>query len=402
MTKTKTEKLLSKVDLEALPAGNHHDGRGLYLAVSATGARSWIYRYRFGAKIKHMGLGSLDNVSLAGARIEHRKWLPVLWGKMDPIAERDRAERERRVAGVTFKTAAEEWLAANKPGWRNPKHIQQAENTLATYAFPVIGKTPIAALTRADVLAVLQPRWLEVPETMHRLKGRILAILDFAIGKGYLETSPADDRVLKAALRGPSRAKRVNHHPSLPFADMPAFMAVLRTQIGIAPRCLELLILTATRTGETRLARWAEFDLDKALWTIPGNRTKSGREQRIPLVPRAVAILRSVIGLHPDFVFAARKGKPLSDGALLMLLHRMGRDDIVTHGFRSSFRMWAAETNSAPREVVEMALAHMLRDATEAAYQRSDLFDRRRVLMQDWARFLAGETEAVRLIGAAE
>jgi integrase len=398
MIKAKTDKLLSKVDLEALPAGMHHDGRGLYLAVAANGAgRSWVYRYRFGAKIKHMGLGSLEKVTLPEARTEHRRWLPVLWAKMDPIAERDRAERERTVAGITFKTVAEEWLAFRKPDWRNKKHVQQAENTLANIAYPVIGGIAVAALTRADILSVLQPRWLEIPETMSRLKGRIIAILDFAIGRGYLETSPADDRLLKSALRGPARAKRINHHPSLPFADMPAFMADLRQQIGIAPRCLDLLILTAARTSEARLARWSEIDLDKALWTIPGERTKSGRDHRVPLVPRAVAILRSMVGLHREFVFAARKGKPLSDGALLMLLGRMGRDDVVTHGFRASFRMWAADTNSAPREVVEMALAHILKDATEAAYQRSDLYERRRVLMQDWAGFLAGETEAAKL-----
>jgi integrase len=398
----KADKLLSRVDLEALPVGNHHDGRGLYLAVTKnkeTGAerRSWIFRYRFGAKIKHMGLGSLDRVTLPQARAEHKKWLPVLWAKKDPMEERDREQRANVIAGKTFKTVADEWLDMNKPAWRNPKHRQQAENTLRTYVHPAIGDTPIAAVTRQDVLGVLQPHWLDIPETMVRLRGRMARIFDFAEAQGYIDMNPMRHKQFNAALPSLPRSKRVTHHRSLPYQEMPAFMASLRTQIGVAARCLELTILCATRTTEARLARWEEFDLDKALWIIPGERAKSGRPHRVPLSPRAVAVLKQVQGMHNGFVFVAQKGKPLSENAMLKVLERMGRNDIVVHGFRSSFRMWAAETNSAPREVAEMALAHVLRDATEAAYQRSDLFERRRVLMQDWADFLGGENEAAHL-----
>jgi integrase len=225
----------------------------------------------------------------------------------------------------------------------------------------------------------------------------MVKIFDYAIAQGYIDTNPMAHKQFDAALPSQSRAKRIVHHPSLAYQDCPAFVLKLRHQIGVAARALELVVLTAVRTSEARLARWDDFDLEKALWIIPGECTKSGRPHRVPLVPRAVQILREVQGMSKEWVFVARKGKPLSENALLALLERMGRDDVVTHGFRASFRMWAAETNSAPREVVEMALAHVLKDMTEAAYQRSDLFKRRRVLMQDWADFLAGETEAAHL-----
>jgi integrase len=396
--------LLSDVHLEALPAGMHHDGQGLYLAVSATGARSWLFRYWMGGKERQMGLGSLMDVTLPKARKEATKARALKVAGIDPLADREARAAADLASTKTFEVVAGEYLDLHKPSWRNAKHRQQWENTLKAMAYPKLGRKPVATIEQKDVLEVLQARWLEVPETMGRLRGRIDAILDFSIAKGY-RTAPSCAKwqgALKNALPNRSRIARIKHHPAMAWADLPAFIAELRQQIGIAARCLELTILCCVRTTEARLARWSEFDLDAAVWTIPAARTKAKREFRLPLSPRCVTILRSMVGLHPDFVFAARKSKPLSDGAMLALLDAMGRGHFTVHGFRSTFRDWSAECTSYPREICELALAHINDDRTEAAYLRSDLFERRRALMNTWASFAAGETEAVRLIGAAE
>jgi hypothetical protein len=211
MTRPKTEKLLSKVDLSALPAGNHHDGKGLYLAVTTAGSRSWIFRYRFGAKIRHMGLGSLEKVSLPEARAEHRKWLPVLWSKLDPIGERDRAEQERQIAGLKFRDVAAEYLALQSPSWRCEQHAEQQKSVLDRLAYPTLGDLPIAAITKVEILATLQPIWLEITTTAYRLRTLIAGIFDYAISKGYVERNPADWRLLKDALPRRGKVAPVQH-----------------------------------------------------------------------------------------------------------------------------------------------------------------------------------------------
>jgi integrase len=236
------------------------------------------------------------------------------------------------------------------------------------------------------------------------LRGRIASILDYSIAKGYrTEANVAEWKgSLKNALPNLSRIAKVQHHPAMPFSDLPDFIAALRSEVGTAARCLELTILCAVRTTEARCAEWSEFDLDAATWTIPAGRIKGDREHRVPLSPRTVAIVRSLIGLHPKYVFLGNKGKPLSDGTMLALLDRMGMGHFTVHGFRSTFRDWSGECTSFPREVCELALSHVNDDETEAAYLRTDFFEKRRALMETWARFAAGEGEPVRLIGAAE
>lgn len=400
----RTVNLLSGVDLSALPAGMHHDGSGLYLVVGDTGSRSWVYRYRFAGRSRDMGLGSLHDVVLSQARRLATKARSLKSDGIDPIAKKA-ADAALELASVkTFKIVAEEYLALHKPTWKNPKHKQQWENTLEAMAYPVLGAKAVAKISRGDVLQVLQARWLEVPETMSRLRGRIAAILDYSIAKGYrTEANVAEWKgSLKNALPNLSRIAKVQHHPAMPYSALPDFIPLLRSEIGVAARCLELTILCAVRTTEARCAEWKEFDLDAATWTIPAGRIKGNREHRVPLSPRAVAIVRGMVGLHKKYVFLGNKGKSLSDGAMLKLLERMKQDQYTVHGFRSTFRDWSGEQTNFPREICELALSHVNDDETEAAYLRTDFFDKRRKLMEAWAAFVAGETEPMRLVASAE
>jgi integrase len=370
---------LSNVDLEALPAGLHHDQRGLYLQVSATGARSWLFRYRHRGRIRHMGLGGLDKVTLPQARAEHKKWLPVLWAKLDPIAERDRKIAAEHVDGLKFGTLAADYIAVQKPSWRSDKTSETQQGLLKRYAYPTLAELPIATITRQDVLATLQPIWLDIPKSAARLRALIAAIFDYAISKGYIDKNPADWRTLKDALPRRGKVAATKHHAAMNYRDLPNFMADLREVRGISARALEFLILTATRTGETRKARWEEFDLDKAVWTIPPHRRKRGGTLRVPLCPRAVEIARSMIGLHDEWVFCPRRREPLS-----------------------SFRDWVSEQTKFGRDLAELALGHAVGDTTERSYARSDQLENRVPLMTAWGRYVAGETEPVRLVGAAE
>jgi integrase len=397
--------LLDGHNLWNLEAGKRHpDGQGLYLAVTPNGVgRSWLFRYFVNGSNAWMGIGSLHDVTLPQARKLAAKQRALKASGIDPLAKKRADEAVALASAKTFSVVAKEYMDLHKPTWRNAKHVQQWENTLKVMAYPKLGDKPVAVIEQKDVLEVLQARWLEVPETMGRLRGRIDAILDFSIAKGY-RTTPSCAKwtgALKNALPKLSRIARIQHHPAMAWADLPAFMADLRQQLGIAARCLELTILCAVRTTEARLARWEEFDLEAAVWTIPATRMKAKREFRLPLSPRCVAILRGLVGVNKDYVFAARKGKPLSDGAMLALLDKMGRGHFTVHGFRSTFRDWCAECTSYPREIAELALAHINDDRTEAAYLRSDMFKRRRALMNTWASFTAGD-ETVRLVASAE
>jgi integrase len=379
-----------------LPPGMYADGAGLYLQVTGAGAKSWIYRFSLHGKAREMGLGSLSALSLSDARIKAGECRRLRQEGIDPIEAR-KASREQAALDaaktLTFKEAAASYIASHRAGWRNAKHAAQWENTLATYAEPVIGALSIQAIDTALVLKVLEPIWKTKPETANRLRGRIEAILDWAKVRGLRQgENPARWRGhLDHLLPARSKVRRVKHHAALPYAELPAFISELRAQEVGAARALEFTILTAARTGDTIGAVWDEFNAPDKLWTVPAERMKAGREHRVPLSTRALAILRDAESTRipgAEYVFPGGKaGKPLSNMAMTEVLRRMGRGDITVHGFRSTFRDWAAERTNFPSEVVEMALAHAVGDKVEAAYRRGDLFEKRRRLMAEWATY---------------
>jgi integrase len=383
--------LKSDVSIRAIKKpGYHADGGGLYLQVTASGARSWIFRYTGSGRRHEMGLGSYPDVTLKAARETAAEMRSLRAAGRDPLQVR-RAERQQRAGGVTFAEAAAAYIAAHEPSWRNPKHRQQWSNTLATYVLPSLGSVPVADIETSHVTRVLEPIWLAKTETATRVRQRVEAILDWAAARG-LRTgeNPARWRGhLDKLLARPTRVRTVRHHPALPYAELPAFMLELEGQKGVAARALTFCILTAARTGEVIGALWSEIDGD--VWTIPGTRMKSGREHRVPLSLPAQQIIEELRALSADadgFVFPGGRGtKPLSNMAMAAVLKRMGRGGITAHGFRSSFRDWARESTNFPREVAETSLAHILKDKVEAAYARGDLLDKRRELMAAWADY---------------
>jgi integrase len=385
-------KKLTAVKVNALTApGYVSDGDGLYLQVSPAGTKSWVFRYKLAGKSREMGLGSLRVVSLAEAREAAAACRKQLHAGLDPISARDRerAKAKDRVS-VLFRECAQSYIEAHRSGWRNAKHADQWVNTLQTYAFPVLGDMPVDLIEPSHVERVLQPIWTAKAETAFRLRGRIECVLDWATSRKYRTgENPAKWRGnLDNLLPKVSRIKRISHFAALPFADIGAFVDKLRAVEGISARALEFTILTAARTGETVGAKWDEFDLDAGIWTIPAERMKAKREHRVALSGRALEILTQMkaapIG---DYVFPGNKvRKPLSAMAMLMTLRRMGHGDLTVHGFRSTFRDWASEATAYSRDVVEMALAHAVENRVEAAYRRGDLLDKRRDLMNDWAR----------------
>jgi integrase len=384
-----------RVDKASRP-GMYGDGGGLYLRVTDDGAKNWVFRFMLNSRARWMGMGPLHTVSLAEARKRAGEHRLRRHDGIDPIEAR-RAERRQAqldaAKAITFKECAEAYIKAHRAGWRNEKHAKQWEATLTTYAEPVIGKLSVQAIDTALVLKVLEPIWTTKPETAGRVRGRIEAVLDWAKVRGYrVGENPARwkghlDHLLPA--RG--KVRRVEHHPALPYAELPGFLEALREQEGIAARALEFAILTAARTGETIFARWSELDLLDKTWIVPAGRMKAGRDHRIPLSPRAIAILEEM-QVHRSgddgFIFpGGNAGKPLSNMAFLMLLRRMDRGDLTAHGFRATFKTWASELTSFQNEVVEAALAHVVGSKVEQAYRRGDMFDKRRRLMQQWATF---------------
>jgi integrase len=371
------------------------DGGGLYLQVTGVGARCWIYRYTLNGRSREMGLGSLNAVTLSEARARAAEARRLKSAGIDPIGARDgqrAAERAEAARQITFRDAAEAYIKAHKAGWRNAKHGNQWRNTLAAYAYPVIGALPVQKIDTGLVVRVLEPIWATKTETASRVRQRIEAVLDSATARGYRDgENPARWRGhLDSLLPARAKVRRVKHHAALPYAELGAFMAELRERTGLAARAMQLLILTATRTTECIAARWSEIDLDNKIWAIPAERIKAGREHRIPLSLAAVTLLRQLAKTKvSEFVFPGRPGKPLSHGVLRVLLKRMNRSDLTTHGFRSTFRDWAAEQTNYPREVAEMALSHAIGDKVEAAYRRGDLFAKRHRLMEEWSKHCA-------------
>lgn len=391
--------------------GYYADGGGLYLRVAPGGSKGWIFRFTREGRTRDAGLGAFPTISLSRAREQAEQCRRLLSAGIDPIeARREEREAARSEAAKlhTFEQCATAFIETHEVGWRNDKHRAQWRSTFAAYAYPVFGKVPVQAINTELVLKVLKPLWAEKPETASRLRQRIERVLSWAKVRGYREgENPAQWRGhLDHLLPAKTKVRRVEHHAALPYREIPAFMALLREQTSITARALEFLILTATRTGETLGARWDEIDLSERIWTIPGHdpktgrRMKTGKQHRVPLATRVAAIVKEMAeSQQSEFVFpGAKQGRPLSQMSLMMLLRRMRYGRVTVHGFRSSFRDWVAECTSFPSEVAEMALAHAVPDAVEAAYRRGDLFIKRRKLMEVWAAYCSREPGTAKVV----
>lgn len=369
---------------------------GLAIQILPTGGRTWILRATVGGRRRDMGLGGFPDVTLAGAREAARKARELIRDGEDPI-ERAKAAKMALLAasakGMTFREAAEAFIASREVTWRNAKHKAQWTSTLTTYAYPVIGSLSVADIDEPHISKVLDPIWATKNETASRLRGRMEQVLDWATTRKYRQgPNPARWKGhLQTLLPAPSKVSKPVHHRAMAIQEMGAFMANLRAAEGVGARALTFAILTAARSGEARGATWSEIDLERRIWTIPDSRMKAGKEHRVPLSRLAIALLESLPRIaESDLVFPAARGGQLSDMTLSAVMRRM-KLQAVPHGFRSTFRDWAAEYTNHPRELVEVALAHS-RGRVEGAYWRSDVLERRRKLMEDWATFCATET----------
>ena len=388
----KKTKEIAAAQLPRLPVGLHAAGgaTGLYLRVAPSGARNWILRVTIGNRRRDMGLGGWPDVPLGEARDRARQARRKIDDGIDPIESRKAAKTVLRET-PSFAECAKRTIEAKRPEWKSAKHAEQWKNTLDTYAKPVIGNMPVDQVELRHIVEILGPIWVDKTETATRLRARLEAVLAWAGASGFRKgENPARWRGnLDAVLAKPGKVSKVEHHKALPLIALPPFIVALRQREGTSARALEFLILTAARSGEVRGATWEEVDLKDDVWTIPAQRMKSGKDHRVPLSPRAVAILKQL----PRFagttlLFPAERGGPLSDMALTALMRRM-QVDAVPHGFRSTFRDWASEHTEFPRDVAEMALAHTIGDKVEAAYRRGDLFAKRTTMMTEWAAFTA-------------
>lgn len=378
---------LTAISAKAKGPGRHLDGDGLYLVVDPGGARRWVLRIVVAGRRVDIGLGGFNLVPLALARTKAAAMREMVGAGQDPLAIRRAALARRQ----TFTTFAEAYIKDHRSEWKNEKHAAQWKSTLATHVYPVFGERAIGDVDSAAVVGVLRPIWTKTPETASRLRARIETILDAAKAKG-LRTgdNPAVwAGGLQASLPRDKRKARIAHHPALPYRVVAAFLVDLAAQEGIAARALHFAILTAARTNEVIGATWSEIDLEERLWIIPKERMKAGKEHRVALSSAAITLLEA-LPAGGGFVFPGRgKDAALSNMAMLGVLKRMGRTDVTVHGMRSTFRDWAGEQTSHAREVIEHALAHQLADNAEAAYQRGDLLQKRRALMEDWAAYCA-------------
>ncbi|MGH6986766.1 MAG: tyrosine-type recombinase/integrase [Caulobacteraceae bacterium] len=397
---------LTAVKVKTAKPGRYGDGDGLYLFVRSADARFWVFRYTRAGRMREMGLGRAGDgdaaVKLADARDRAADLHKLVRAGIDPLdkreadAAKEAAEaQEAAVRRITFRTVTDRYLAAHEKSWRNSKHRAQWRNTLDTYANPHLGDLPVGDVATEHVLAALEPIWRTKPETATRVRGRIESVLDYAKARDWRTgENPARWRGHLANLLPPrSKIAPVEHHAALPWAEIGAFLPLLKAQAGVSVRALEFTILTAARSGEVLGARWGEIDFGAKVWTVPASRMKAGREHRVPLSSCAITLLEEMAKLRTSkspeaFVFpGGRADRPLSIMAMTMTLRRMGRGDLTVHGFRSTFRDWVREVTGTPREVAEAALAHTVGDKTEAAYARGDLFAKRCRLMGEWARF---------------
>lgn len=368
--------------------GRYNDGDGLYLQVSRWGTKAWLYRFEFEGKARQMGLGDVRTFTLAEARQRSKDARKLLADGIDPINHRKGDAGKR----VTFWEAAERYIKSKRDEWKNVKHAGQWTATLETYAKPTIGELNVAEIETSHIINILEPIWKKKTETASRLRGRIESVLDWATAREFRQgDNPARWKGhLDKLLARPTKVAKVEHHAALPYAAVGAFLGRVRGKDGVSARALEWTVLTACRTGEAIGARWQEIDLARKIWTIPADRMKAGKEHRVPLAPRAIAILNELPREEGnDFVFVGgKKGAGLSNMAMLQMVRGMdGCAELTVHGFRSAFRDWAAEQTNFPRELAEKALAHTLKDETEAAYQRGDLLEKRRRMMEAWAKF---------------
>jgi integrase len=383
---------VSKIKDQGWHAVGHVAGLGL--KVSSTGARSWVMRVMVGGKRREFGLGSYPTTQLASARDRARSIRDQIFAGNDPSVAKREAKSAlvaAKAKSVTFKKLAEQYIEQHESGWSNSKHAGQWVSTLETYAFPTCGSMVVSEITTPVVLKILEPMWSNKTETASRLRGRIEAVLDYAIAKGLREgPNPARWKGhLSLTLPAKRRVSPIVHHKAIPAKEMPTFYYALNEMDGTASRALEFLTLTAARSGEVRGMLWDEVDLKAKIWTIPPERMKAKREHRVPLSPSAIAILNILKrdAMSPVVFEGGKSGKPLSDMALTAVMRRMNLD-AVPHGLRSSFRNWIAEETAFPNEVAEMALAHAIGNAVEAAYRRGDLFEKRRKMMDEWAYYL--------------
>ncbi|MBX9459497.1 MAG: integrase arm-type DNA-binding domain-containing protein [Rhizobium sp.] len=380
------EKALTPLGIKnATKPGKYPDGNGLYLVVDVSGAKRWLLRIMVQHKRRDIGLGGLSLVTLAEAREKALEYRKLARAGGDPLA----AKRAAKRVTPTFKVAAASVHAEREGTWKNAKHGQQWINTLTTYAFPVVGDIRVDRIDTPDVLRVLSPIWIKKPETARRVRQRIGAVMDWAKAAGHR----SGDNPVEGVTRGlPKQPSKDGHHEALPYVEVPKFLAGIRTSNSgeIAKLSFEFLILTATRTSETLQAAWDEVDLDQELWTIPEERMKAGRPHRVPLSARCMEILRLAkeLSAGSHLVFPGRSvDKPQSNMVFLKMIRTM-EAPTTAHGFRSSFRDWAAETTAYPRELAEMALAHTIENKVEAAYRRGDLLEKRREMMAEWALYI--------------
>ena len=404
---------LTALQIKHAKEGMHADGSGLYLRVQASGAKSWIFRFQLKNKRREMGIGTLAAKPAPEARLEAAQLAAIIRSGIDPIEDRKAKaelaifESQKTAAAVTtFRQVATAYIDNHRASWKNAKHAQQWENTLEQYAGPVIGGKPVCDITTEDILSILQPLWITKTETASRLRSRIELVLSYAKAlKLRHGENPAVWRGhLDAILPKESKVKKIQHQPALPYQLVSDFIKMLQTASGSGARALEFTILTSTRSSEVRLAEWSEINFDTQLWTIPGVRMKANREHWVPLSHQAIKLLKNLPRVEGnEFIFlGARDKRPLSDMALSAVIRRFNEVDegqdapwidpttgrqIVPHGFRSSFRDWAAEVGHYPRELAEHALAHSLPDKVEAAYHRGTMLERRRPMMQAWADY---------------
>lgn len=400
MAKTKG---LTQIGVQRLKeTGLHSDGLGLYLFVKPTGAKSWVLRYMLNGRARAMGLGGYPDITLAAAREKAAAYRVIIKSGTDPLDGKHESKAKAHAEAakrINFSKAAAEYIESHKSGWKNAKHIEQWRTSIKDYADGIIGTLDVSVIEVAHILRIMQKDdlWTTKTETATRLRGRIEKIIDWATVRGFRKgENPARWKGnLEALLPAPAKVQKRAHFPAMPYKQMADFMPKLQAMGGTAARAVEFLILTATRSGEVRGARWEEINLDEKLWSIPAERMKMKKEHRVPLVDAAIEVLNKMAPQEAGLIFQGREKEgepqPLSDMTLSAVLRRMEYKTETIHGFRSSFRDWGAELTDYPSEVLEMALAHKVANSVEAAYRRGDLFDKRKALMTDWAKFCGVE-----------